>query len=140
MIKHIFVESYIKQYKTGKIKLNKERVLLIKYQEQDILPRDDLHFNNDLIDKCVKFIEKWYFPLKPFQKFLIAFIFLYDDYDDVYFDQHFWMMARGAGKNGLISGLTHFFISELHGIEGYNVSVVANTEKQAKTSFNDVYN
>src|SRR5699024_551705 len=140
MIKHVFVERYIKQYKKGEILLNKERKLLIEYLERDILPRDDLHFNNDLIDKCVRFIEKWHFELQPFQKFLIAFVFLYDENDDVFFDQHFWMMARGAGKNGLISGLTHFLISELHGIEGYNVSVVANTEKQSKMSFNDVYN
>lgn len=140
MIKHVYVERYIKQYKTGQIKLNKERILLIEYLERDILSREDLFFNIDLIDKCVRFIEKWHFKLEPFQKFLIAFVFLYDDQDDVFFDQHFWMMARGAGKNGLISGLVHFFISELHGIENYNVSVVANTEKQAKTSFVDVYN
>lgn len=140
MIKHVFIEKYIKQYKKKEILLNKERQLLIDYLESEILPRDDLHFNNDLIDKCVRFIEKWHFELEPFQKFLIAFVFLYDENDDVFFDQHFWMMARGAGKNGLISGLTHFLISELHGIEGYNVSVVANTEKQSKMSFNDVYN
>ncbi|PEI55328.1 terminase [Bacillus toyonensis] len=49
------------------------------------------------------------------------------------------MMARGGGKNGLISSLCHFFISPLHGIERYNVSIVANNEKQAKVSFREVY-
>ncbi len=48
-------------------------------------------------------------------------------------------MGRGAGKNGLISALSHFFISPLHGIPKYNVSIVANNEKQAKTSFKEVY-
>lgn len=139
MISHKYVDEYIRLYETGKIVLNEERILLIQYLKRDILPRDDLYFDEDLIEKCVKFIEKWYFKLESFQKFLIAFVFFYDENGDVYFDEHFWMMARGAGKNGLISGLTHFFISELHGIENYNVSVVANTEKQAKTSFNDVY-
>lgn len=139
MIKHVFVERYIKQFKNGDVKFNKERELLIDYLENEILSQDKLQFNTDLIDKCVRFIEKWHFELMPFQKFLIAFVFLYDELGDVYFDQHFWMMARGAGKNGLISGLTHFLISELHGIEGYNVSVVANTERQSQMSFNDVY-
>lgn len=139
MISNKHVDYYIKLYKTGKITLNKERILLIKYLQNEILSRDDLSFDEDMIDKCVRFIEKWHFELQPFQKFLIAFVFLFDEYEDVYFDQFFYMKARGAGKNGLISGLTHFFISELHDIENYNVSVVANTEKQAKTSFKDVY-
>ncbi|HFK1722007.1 terminase [Bacillus thuringiensis] len=139
MIVHKCVSEYIELYETGTVVLNKERIMLIHYLKQDILTRNDLHFDMDLIHKCVTFIEKWHFKLNSFQKFLIAFVFLFDEYEDVYFDQHFWMMARGAGKNGLISALTHFFISELHGIEHYNVSVVANTERQAKTSFIDVY-
>src|SRR5690606_13961130 len=49
-------------------------------------------------------------------------------------------MARGAGKNGFLSALGNYFISELHGIDFYNVSIVANSEKQAKTSFNEIYN
>lgn len=139
MITNRFVEEYIESYTSGKIILNKERKLLIDYLQRDILSRDDLHFDEKLVGNCIRFIEKWYFPLQPFQKFLIAFVFLFDENDDVYFDQYFWMMARGAGKNGLVSGLVHFFISDLHGIPHYNVSVVANNEKQAKTSFKDVY-
>lgn len=50
------------------------------------------------------------------------------------------MLGRGGGKNGLISVVTHFLISELHGIPEYNISIVANSEEQAKTSFEEVYN
>ncbi|MEY9866392.1 phage terminase large subunit-like protein [Peribacillus sp. B2I2] len=49
------------------------------------------------------------------------------------------MMGRGGGKNGLITALTNFFISELHGIPKYNVSIVANSEDQAKTAFMKMY-
>src|SRR5699024_7992894 len=55
------------------------------------------------------------------------------------FEQFFLYKARGAGKNGLISSLTNFFISDLHGIDNYNVSIVANSEEQAKTSFNEIF-
>ncbi|PAM91466.1 terminase, partial [Flavobacterium sp. IR1] len=72
--------------------------------------------------------------------FLTAFVFLYYKEDDaVFYEQFLLLMARGAGKNGLISSLAHFFISPLHGIDRYNVSIVANNEKQAKTSFREVY-
>ncbi|MBD7946327.1 hypothetical protein H9650_19685 [Psychrobacillus sp. Sa2BUA9] len=50
------------------------------------------------------------------------------------------VIARGNGKNGLISGLADYFISPGHGIEGYNVDVVANSEDQAETSVKEVYN
>src|SRR5690625_260501 len=50
------------------------------------------------------------------------------------------MMGRGGGKNGLISAISAYLKSELYGIRGYNISIVANSEDQAKTSFEEVYN
>ena len=44
------------------------------------------------------FHRKVAFQIKFLSEILIAFVFLFDEYEDVYFDQHFWMMARGAGK------------------------------------------
>lgn len=134
-----YVEQYINKYKSGELVFNKERKLLIEFLEMNILYRDDLHFDEEQIERCIKFIEKFYFKLQPFQKFLIAFIFLFDDDDELYFEQFFWLVARGAGKNGLISGLSNYFISELHGVDNYHGTVVANTEKQAKTSFEEMH-
>lgn len=138
MNKH--VKHYIDKYKYGEIILNEERKLLIEHLELNILYREDLHFDDEMIEKCIKFIEKYYFELKLYQKFLIAFLFLYDEEGDVYYDQFLWLMARGAGKNGLISALSNFFTSELHGIDHYDGVVVATSEEQAKTSFEEMYN
>lgn len=133
------VEEYIGQYQDGLILLNKERVLLIEYLERDVLSSDELYFDDEMIDNCIAFIEKWYFPLSSFQKFLIAFIFLfYKKNGRNYYRKFLWMLGRGGGKNGLISGVTHFLISELHGISEYNISIVANSEEQAKTSPDEV--
>lgn len=133
------VTEYIQSYRDGKIKLNKDRVLLIEQLEKEVFPRKDLYFDEELINKCVRFIERWYFKLMPFQKFILAFFFLYDQSGTRYYRKFFIMMGRGGGKNGLISGLSHFLISELHGIKGYNVSIVANSEDQAKTSFKEIF-
>ncbi len=40
-------------------------------------------------------------------------------------------MARGGGKNGLISGICSFLLTPMHGIKNYNISTVA-SEDQAK--------
>ena len=141
MISSKYVDEYIKLYESGQIKLNKERIMLIEYLREHVLSRDDLYFDDDMIEKCIRFGEKWYFPLQPFQKFLIAFVFLFFKKNDrVFYRKHLWMLGRGGGKNGLISVVTHFLIGPHHGIREYNVSIVANSEEQAKTSFDETYN
>ncbi|MGZ7255950.1 terminase large subunit, partial [Streptococcus pyogenes] len=86
------------------MKLNKERIELIEYLERDILSRDDIYFNDKMIDDCINYGEKWFFELQPFQKFLIAFVFLYFKKNNRNFYRKFlWMFGRGGGKNGLLS-------------------------------------
>lgn len=133
------VTNYIQSYRDGKIKFNKERIWLVEYLEQHIFTRKDLYFDEELIEKCIKFIEKWYFKLEDFQKFIICFIFLYKENGRAFYRRFFIMMGRGGGKNGLISGISHFLLSEFHGIPKYNVSIVANSEDQAKMSFEEIY-
>src|SRR5690625_2356478 len=101
---------------------------------------DDIYFDDEQIENYITFTEKYYFPLTPAQKFKVCFIFLFYDDDTLVFNEHFHYEARGAGKTGFISTLANYFISDLHGVDFYNVSVVANSEKQAKMSFTEVYN
>ena len=140
MITHKYVEEYIDSWRSGRIILNKKRIQLIEWLERDVLTMDDIYFDDEQIENFIKFTEKYYFPLTPSQKFKVCFIFLFYDDGSLVFDEHFHYESRGAGKTGFISTLANYFISELHGINFYNVSVVANSEKQAKMSFTEVYN
>ena len=140
MIINKYVDEYINQWREGKIVLNKEREQLIEYLQNTVLVKDNVYFDEDKIDKCIKFINKWYFPVQPFQKFIIAFIFLMDDeVDSPYFTEFALFMGRGAGKNGFISAISDFLTTPIHGIKKYDISIVANSEEQAKTSFNEIY-
>jgi len=135
------VDEYINAWKNGQVIFNQERIDLVKQLETEVLIRDDIYFDEEQIEQCINFIEKWYFPLELFQKFIIAFIFLkYKSRDKLFYKDIVIVIARGNGKNGLISGLSDYFISPGHGIEGYNVDVVANSEDQAETSVKEVYN
>ncbi|MEN3088232.1 MAG: terminase TerL endonuclease subunit [Staphylococcus pseudoxylosus] len=135
-----YVTEYIEKYKSGKVIFNKQRKKLVSFLENDILQRDDLYFDEKKIEDYIKFSEKWFFPLQDFQKFISCFVFLYEkETGDPYFSEFFITMARGAGKNGYISTLGAFFMTPLHGIPKYNMSVVANSEKQAKISFEEIY-
>ncbi|QYF82468.1 terminase large subunit [Brevibacterium sp. PAMC21349] len=140
MISNKYVQDYIDLYENGKIQLNKERIMLLDHLQERVLTRDDLYFDETLIENFIKFAEKWYFPLQPFQKFIAAFVFLfYKEDDSIFYEQFLIFMARGGGKNGFVSALSHFFLSPLHGIPRYNISIVANNEKQSKISFKEIY-
>lgn len=135
-----YVTDYIEKGKSGKALFNKERHKLISFLEDNILQRDDLYFDTQRIEDYIKFSEKWLFPLQDFQKFISCFVFLYEeDTMTPYFSEFFISMARGGGKNGYISTLGAFFMTPLHGIPKYNMSVVANSEKQAQVSFREIY-
>lgn len=140
MIYNKYVDEYINQWSEGKIILNKDRIDLINYLESTVLVKDNVHFDDEKIEKCIQFINKWYFPVQPFQKFIIAFVFLIDDeIDTPYFTEIALFMGRGAGKNGFISAISDFLTTPIHGIKKYDISIVANSEDQAKTSFNEIY-
>lgn len=148
MITNQYVNDYINMWKTGKIILNDDRILLIEFIEKQILTDDRLYFDEQMINNAIAYTEKYFFPLQPFQKFLIAFVFLYikfydedlqEEYVEPLFTEHFWTLGRGGGKNGLISAISNFMLTKYHGIKKYDITIVANSESQAKTSFNEVY-
>lgn len=115
--------------------------MLIEYLERDVLVRDDIYFDENQIENYIIYSEKYYFPLDDWEKFICPFIFLkFKEDDELFFEEFFITMGRGGGKNGFISTLSDYFTSPLHGINNYDVSVVANSEDQATMSFNEVYN
>jgi phage terminase large subunit-like protein len=138
LIHNKYVDDYIKGYEEGHLLFNKERIQLVDYLKKSVLSDETLHFDNEQIENCIRFSEKWFFPLQPFQKFLIAFVFLYHEDGTNYYEDFLWMMGRGSGKNGLISALGTFLISEFNGVHGYNGSIIANSEEQAKTSVAEI--
>ena len=140
MISHPLIDEYIELAESGKIKVNKERSLLFKIIKEKIYPRDDLYFDNILIEKYIQFIEKNFFPLAKYQKFITPFIFLFRKEDgEPQFDEILLTLARGGGKNGFMSSRAAFFISPLYPVRDYDVTITANSEKQGKVSFEEVY-
>jgi phage terminase large subunit-like protein len=136
------IDFYMQQVESGKIKASKEVKLLIKYLKDKLTREKDLiYIDHDEINEAIANIEK-YFPFKliPWQKFITAFVvgIFYKDDDSLVFNEFFLMMGRGAGKNGFIAALSFYLISKQK-IRKYDVAIVATNQKQAKTSFMDVW-
>lgn len=141
MLENFYVNDYIDRWKKGKLLLNDKRIKLIQLIEKRILPRSDLYyFDEEQIENYINFSESWYFELDDWEKFIAPFVFLFTlEDDETVFDEFVIIGGRGKGKNGFISTLSNYFISSLHGIDNYDVSIVANSEKQAKRSHKECY-
>lgn len=140
MIQNKYFDEYKQLITSGKHKACKEQFQLIKYLEEKILSRDDVFLDEKMLENYIQFAEKHFFPLAIHQKFIASFIFMYWKTEDrVVFREFLITEARGAGKNGFMSTLGAFFISPLHGIRGYNTTITANSEEQAKMSFDEVF-
>lgn len=91
----------------------------------------------------VDFINKYRpYDLAPPQRFIHAAMNAIRWVKDksLVFTELFLLCARGFGKNSVASDEALYKTSNRNGILEYNVDIVANNEKQAKTSFKDVYN
>lgn len=133
-----YITEYIEAVKTGEIVINKDVAKLISLVEEK-LQREDVVIDDEAIDEAIESIEK-YFPFKLFkwQKFVIAAMFglFYTD-GSLVFNEFLLYMGRGAGKNAFLAALAFHFVGKQE-IRGYNVDIVATSEKQARTSFNDL--
>lgn len=138
---HPYIDSYIDGCRSGEI-IVEDKILKAMDLVDRTLDNDDVFIDSEKINKAVELIER-YFKVKLFdwELFVLACAHCYyKSTDTVVFDEFFIMMGRGNGKNGFISPLGWYFTTHYHGIQGYNVDIIANSEDQAKTSFEDIYN
>lgn len=136
------VQEYIDYVEKNPLETDEEIKLLIENVVKPTLSRDDVFFNEKQYYQAISFCEKWFYKLFPYQKFLYAFFFFYEkeDLSECFFQEVFLMIGRGNGKDGAIMPLACYFLTPGYGIKNYNIDIVANSEDQAKNSFDVVYN
>ena len=96
------VQEYIDYVEKHPLETDEEIKLLIENVVKPTLSRDDVFFDEIKYYQAIKFCEKWFYKLFPYQKFIYAFFF---------FHEIFIMMARGNGKDGMIMPLATYFLT-----------------------------
>ncbi|GMX68182.1 TPA: terminase large subunit [Streptococcus equi subsp. equi] len=136
------IDDWINDILTEKYKVCKE----IKQLAELVLAAIDdpeIYVDSKRADGVIEFINKYRpYELAPPQRFIHAAMnaIRYKKDDSLVFTELFLLCARGFGKNSVASDEALYKTSNRNGISEYNVDIVANNEKQAKTSFKDVYN
>lgn len=140
MTKCKYIDEYIATIRSGALPASKEIKQAVDYIENK-LDNPDVFIDTEKTEKAKELIER-YFHMELFnwELFVLALIHCYyRSTDTVVFGEFLVMMGRGNGKNGFISGVSWYLSTKYHGVDGYNVDIIANSEDQAKTSFDDIY-
>lgn len=139
-MKSKYVDDFLKPIYRREIPASVEMLKLVDYVN-DILKNKDVVIDNEKTAKAIQLMEKYFgYQLFPWEKFDVAMMFArYKSDSTLVFTEHFMEIGRGNGKNGFISPVAWYLTTKYHGVRGYNVDIIANSEDQAKTSFEDVY-
>ena len=137
---HPFIDEYIDGCRSGKIIVGNDILLAFDVVEYK-LNNDDVFIDEEKIGKAIELMERYFgYSLFDWELFVTALIHCYyKSNDTVVFDEIMIMMGRGNGKNGFISPVGWYLTTHYHGVKGYNVEIIANSQDQAETSFNDIY-
>lgn len=137
---HPHIDSYIDDCRSGKITVGNDILLALDVVEYK-LNNDDVFIDVEKIEKAIELMERYFgYSLFDWELFVTALIHCYyKSNDTVVFDEIMIMMGRGNGKNGFISPIGWYLTTHYHGVKGYNVEIIANSQDQAETSFNDIY-
>lgn len=136
---HPYIDSYLEEMAgSGQCRTIRAAAKYVKKK----LSQPFVRIEREKIDRAVELMEQYFeMTLFPWERFIVACVHCFDDRNDtVIFDEYLVVMGRGNGKNGFISALIWYLTSAAHGVQGYNVDIIANSEGQARTSFDDVYN
>lgn len=135
---HPSISEWMYLVESGEFLACKEQHELMKFIRLK-LSEPGIQIKNEIIDKHIERAEKYFFELHPFQRFFCAFVTaVYKEDDSLLFDEYLFLAGRGTGKNGLLSTIG-FNLPNVNDVPKYNIDIVATTEKQALTSFEEIY-
>ena len=136
-----YLDPYIQDIQLNKVHHCRDQDLMLENVLLPVLGRSDVYVDDDKITQGLALQKYFPYQLLPWEVFLFAVIvgIRFRETGSIYFTDIRIILGRGSGKNGFIDFLAFYFISPAHGIQGYDVDLLANSETQVKTSFMDVH-
>lgn len=133
------LQEYIDLVEQGKYKACKEQLQLIEYVKT-VFATEELVIDDDRIEKYMSYQKYFPYKLFPWEKFcFILHTCVFKKDGTPRWSDMFILMGRGGGKNGYLSFLCFCLLTETNGIYQYDIDICANSEEQAKTSFDEIY-
>lgn len=131
--------EYMEMVESGRILACREQHKLMAYLRR-VFETENLLWDENQIEKYFTYQKYFPFDLYEWEKFCFVLhncVFKEDGmprWQDLLI-----YMGRGGGKNGYLSFEDFCLMTETHGVFQYHIDICANSEDQAKTSFQEIY-
>ena len=135
-----YIKEYLDIIDNEVFPMCKEQKLLSKFIK-NIFDNEKLIIDEEKVEKYFSYQKYFPFNLFPWEKFLFVLhncVFKKNGLPR--FADLFILVGRGSGKNAYLAYEDFCLITPTHGIKNYDIDISANSEDQAKTTFNDIYN
>ena len=134
------VQEYIDIVENGVFRTCKEQKLLVDLVNK-VFNEEELVYDEEKIDRYMSYQKYFPFDLFEWEKFcFILHNCVFDKNGEPRWPDLFTLVGRGAGKNGYLSFEDFCLITDTHGIYQYDIDICANSEEQARTSFDEIMN
>lgn len=133
------LEEYAHIVRTGEIRTCREQKQLLDHLES-CFEGEELFYDPEQVEKYMSYQRYFPFDLFPWEKFCFVLhncVFRADGMPR--WRDLFIYGGRGLGKNGYLSFEDFCLVTETNGIRNYHIDICANSEEQAKTSFDEIY-
>lgn len=133
------LEEYAHIVRTGEIRTCREQKRLLDHLES-CFEGEELFYDPEQVEKYMSYQKYFPFDLFPWEKFCFVLhncVFRADGMPR--WRDLFIYGGRGLGKNGYLSFEDFCLVTETNGIRNYHIDICANSEEQAKTSFDEIY-
>jgi phage terminase large subunit-like protein len=135
-----YLKEYIDIVEQEKVRTCKEQKLLVALVKK-ALQEEDLKVDDIRIEKYMSYQKYFPFELFAWEKFVfICHNCIFKKDGTPRWSDLFVLMGRGGGKNGYLSFEDFCLITETNGVAYYDIDICANSEEQARTSFDEIYN
>jgi phage terminase large subunit-like protein len=134
------IQEYIDLVESENIHTCTEQKQLVAHVKK-VLSTEKVTIDCVRLEKYMSYQQYFPFSLFPWQTFVFALhncCFRSDG--NPRWSDLFVLMGRGGGKNGYLSFEDFCLITETNGVAYYDIDICANSEEQAKTSFDEIYN
>lgn len=134
------IEEYLEIVQGGEFPCCKEQKQLCGLVERTFR-EEFLTIDQERLERYMGLQKYFGYYLFPWEKFLFTLHnCVYDAEGMLRWPDMLAMIGRGSGKNGYLSFEDFALLTQVNGIQEYNIDIFANSEDQAKTTFMDVYN
>lgn len=134
-----YLMPYVSLVESGETPVCREQEQLLALLSR-IFASEEVYEDTERAAKYMSYQKYFPFDLFPWEVFVFALhncMFTPDGFPR--WQDLLLMLGRGAGKNGYMSFEDFCWLTPTNGIQQYDIDIVANSEEQAKTSFNEIY-